>query len=305
MPFFFLICFFAVPQSVRISELGLVQWGKRDMTEISWSQQIVDSAKKPKWCGSSYKISLSCGTPCYKMLWMLKVYMDSKSSCVKSQEENPQRFTKHKNITLGSGVPSATNYWKLRQYFWVVSMQVGLILYSSPSRYYWSLPVIGYRVRIAFVLTHYNHPYVLVITRASPCPLSSVIFWRLSNFRWIHHCIHSVRLSVRSVSAEPFVSQVKGKGLDPLLLLSCQVHLNAQLMMKCRTWEWMQKIWNQRICCSFRFFLLLLLLNPLYLLLCHRQLVVWKTEETSAHYIWKHSYSTTSDQNSPSTPPSG
>lgn len=39
---------FAVSQSVRISELELVQWDKRDMTEISRSQQIADSAKNPK-----------------------------------------------------------------------------------------------------------------------------------------------------------------------------------------------------------------------------------------------------------------
>lgn len=158
----------------------------------------------------------------------------------------------------------------------------------------WSLPVISYRVRIAFAFTQYHHYYMLVLTRASPrpCPLSCSEDF-LSSGESI--TAFSVRFSVRSVTAEPPCIWTKGKGLDPLLLLSCQLCLNPQLIMKCRTWEWMQKIWNRKICFSFRLFLLLLLLNPSYFLLHYRKLVVWKTawnisslylETFLQHYFW-------------------
>lgn len=92
MSFFLLLFGFAIPQSARVSELELVRWDREITTQISWSQQIVDAEESSRWCGSSYEILLRCGTPCYKVLGMPKVYMDLKSSCVKSQKKNPEVY---------------------------------------------------------------------------------------------------------------------------------------------------------------------------------------------------------------------
>lgn len=129
--------------------------------------------------------------------------------------------TKIPPLTLEFLQPQITENW---EYFRVASVQVGLILHSPLSVCCWSLPVTGYRVRTGF-FSHPTQPFSCCCHNKGKFMLS-VTFERLPELLWIHQCI----LSVRQVTAEPLVSQVKGKGLDPLLLLICQLHINPQFL---------------------------------------------------------------------------